>query len=443
MVFVIRDHILIESVFSIVSELSKPIKSEQMSSTEYNNYIESAHFEECANSNPIDLSRRRDSVETRKTPSPSDSSMFGSSSPSMLNDSPSTASLNNNNNNSGSRSVGGGSSSHSAILSSARSRSDTPTHHYQSPAYMQQFRHSSAAFYPYQSKRDESPSPPDTLTAAMHHRHMHDYAGVTAAAAPNSPEEINPYILHAVALQQKLVQSQILERPSSNDSSTAANINIPATITSNSTVFPMVMGRDGKLSRPFKAYPRDPLSISASLTATDSILDRTSTEKFFAFRKQMLEQIHAANGGHPTISNPKMRRTSAKAFADNIPAGIPDADQQQQQQRERERERERELLMQQQHQQQEGQNNALSDSSSNGGGSNGKNSTHKDSAYFERRKKNNAAAKKSRDRRRIKEDEIAIRAAYFEREATELRYELEATKRQLAQFMAQSHSSMA
>lgn len=408
-----------------------------MSSTEYNNYMESAHFEECANSNPIDLSRRRDSVETRKTPSPSDSSMFSSSSPSILNDSPSTASLNNNNNNSGSRSVGGG-SSHSAILSSARSRSDTPTHHYQSPAYMQQFRHSSATFYPYQSKRDESPSPPDTLTAAMHHRHMHDFAEVSAAAsAQNTADEINPYILHAVALQQKLVQSQILERPSSNDSSTAASINIPATITSNSAAFPMVMGRDGKLSRPFKAYPRDPLSISASLTATDSILDRTSTEEFFAFRKQMLEQIHAANGGHPTISNPKMRRTSAKAFVDNIAATIPDVEQQQQ----RERERDRELLMQQQHQQQEGQNNALSDSSSNGG--NGKNSTHKDSAYFERRKKNNAAAKKSRDRRRIKEDEIAIRAAYFEREATKLRYELEATKRQLAQFMSQSHSSMA
>lgn len=303
---------------------------------------------------------------------------------------------------------------------------------------MQPFRHSQAAFYPYQSKRDESPSPPDTHTAAMHHRHMHDYGGVNAAVAQNGADEINPYILHAVALQQKLVQSQILERPSSNDSSTAASNNIPAMITTNSTAFPMVMGRDGKLSRPFKAYPRNPLSISASLAATDSILDRTSTEKFFAFRKQMLEQIHAANGGHPTISNPKMRRTSAKAFVDNIP----DNDQQQQQQKQQQQ-HERELMMQQQQQQQEIQNNAMSDSSSNGGGSNGKNSTHKDSAYFERRKKNNAAAKKSRDRRRIKEDEIAIRAAYFENENIELRCELEAMKRQLAHFMSQSHSSMA
>lgn len=400
--------------------------------------MEAAHFDECANSNPIDLSRRRDSVETRKTPSPSDSSMFSSSSPSILNDSPSTASLNiNNNNNSGSRSVGGGSggSSNNAVHSSARPRSDTPTHHYQSAAYMQQFRHSPAAFYPYQSKRDESPSPPDTITAAMHHRHMHEYAGVGTAVPQNSADEINPYILQAVALQQKLVHSQILERPSSNDSSTAANISIPAAITSTSTPFPMVMGRDGKLSRPFKAYPRDPLSITASLTATESVIDRNSTEKFIAFRKQMLEQIYAANGGHATVSNPKMRRTSTKSFVENISTTIPDVDPQQQQQQ-----RECESLIQQQRQQQESQNNTLSDSSSNGGGSNGKNSIHKDSAYYERRKKNNAAAKKSRDRRRNKEDEIAIRAAYFERENIELRYELEATKRQLAQFMAQSHS---
>lgn len=199
----------------------------------------------------------------------------------------------------------------------------------------------------------------------------------------------------------------------------------------------MVVGRDGKLSRPFKAYPRDPLSITASLSAADSILDRASNEKYIAFRKQMMEQIHAANGGHPTITNPKMRRTSAKTFGDNIAASLSDVDQQQQQQH-----RERELSLQQQHQQQESQNNALSDSSSNGGGSMGNSSMHKDSAYFERRKKNNAAAKKSRDRRRQKEDEIAVRAAFLERENYELKCELEVTKRQLAQFLSQSHNGL-
>ncbi|GLH13053.1 Protein giant [Gryllus bimaculatus] len=38
----------------------------------------------------------------------------------------------------------------------------------------------------------------------------------------------------------------------------------------------------------------------------------------------------------------------------------------------------------------------------------------KDSAYYERRRRNNEAAKRSRDARRAKEDEVAIRAAFLE-----------------------------
>lgn len=44
----------------------------------------------------------------------------------------------------------------------------------------------------------------------------------------------------------------------------------------------------------------------------------------------------------------------------------------------------------------------------------------KDEAYLEKRKKNNAAAKRSRDARKRKEDEIAIRAAYLENKVTML-----------------------
>ncbi len=48
----------------------------------------------------------------------------------------------------------------------------------------------------------------------------------------------------------------------------------------------------------------------------------------------------------------------------------------------------------------------------------------KDAAYWERRRKNNEAAKRSRDARRAKEHEVAIRCQYLEQECARLRLEL-------------------
>ena len=48
----------------------------------------------------------------------------------------------------------------------------------------------------------------------------------------------------------------------------------------------------------------------------------------------------------------------------------------------------------------------------------------KDDRYWERRRKNNMAAKRSRDARRAKENQIAIRAAFLERENKALAQEL-------------------
>ncbi|XP_052863250.1 protein giant [Anopheles cruzii] len=195
--------------------------------------------------------------------------------------------------------------------------------------------------------------------------------------------------------------------------------------------YPMVVGRDGKLSRPFKAYPRDPLSLAAGFVASDTILDTNSAEKYNLFRKRMLEQIHAANGGQPTVSNPKMRRlalpgsdddsidsshhsdddvtrSTASSVAGNAPTSVAVV----------------------------GTANTATTTCSGAipplVESDGTTGSGKDSAYYERRKKNNAAAKKSRDRRRIKEDEIAIRAAFLERENIELKFELAAARKQLA-----------
>ncbi|XP_011642314.1 thyrotroph embryonic factor [Pogonomyrmex barbatus] len=57
----------------------------------------------------------------------------------------------------------------------------------------------------------------------------------------------------------------------------------------------------------------------------------------------------------------------------------------------------------------------------------------KDAAYWERRKKNNEAAKRSRDARKLKEDELAIRAAFLEQENREL-------KTLLAKYVQMVHS---
>ena len=48
----------------------------------------------------------------------------------------------------------------------------------------------------------------------------------------------------------------------------------------------------------------------------------------------------------------------------------------------------------------------------------------KDEKYWVRRRKNNTAAKRSRDARRVKENQIAMRASFLEKEASTLREEL-------------------
>ncbi|CAG9760422.1 unnamed protein product [Ceutorhynchus assimilis] len=54
----------------------------------------------------------------------------------------------------------------------------------------------------------------------------------------------------------------------------------------------------------------------------------------------------------------------------------------------------------------------------------------KDDRYWERRRKNNLAAKRSRDARRMKENQIALRAGYLEKENIGLRRELERMKKE-------------
>ncbi|XP_077984088.1 thyrotroph embryonic factor-like [Glandiceps talaboti] len=55
----------------------------------------------------------------------------------------------------------------------------------------------------------------------------------------------------------------------------------------------------------------------------------------------------------------------------------------------------------------------------------------KDDKYWERRKKNNFAAKRSRDARRVKENQIAIRASFLEKENNAFRDELSGYKKEV------------
>lgn len=69
----------------------------------------------------------------------------------------------------------------------------------------------------------------------------------------------------------------------------------------------------------------------------------------------------------------------------------------------------------------------------------------KDEKYWCRRKKNNVAAKRSRDARRIKENQIALRAAFLEQENTQLKTEnqkLKAEMKEMKKRMAQLESVM-
>lgn len=55
----------------------------------------------------------------------------------------------------------------------------------------------------------------------------------------------------------------------------------------------------------------------------------------------------------------------------------------------------------------------------------------KDEKYWSRRHKNNEAAKRSRDARRLKENQISVRAAYLERENAALRQEVAEMRKEL------------
>ncbi|XP_071455144.1 protein giant [Hetaerina americana] len=177
-----------------------------------------------------------------------------------------------------------------------------------------------------------------------------------------------------------------------------------------------------KVTRPFKAYPKDPLTLTVGVSTTESLLGQASNEAYVEFRKQMLRQVAATKARRPT---PLQQSPGQQQSGAEDPASHPSGET---------------LAENPESQQQMAQSSASSgdeEGSSVGGKKRTRTSSEssgapysvvKDAAYWERRRKNNEAAKRSRDARRAKEDEIAIRAAFLEQENLKLKYEVAALR---------------
>lgn len=308
------------------------------------------------NEAPIDLSRVCDSVETRTTPSPYNSSGCEENSPYRLNESPISLT-------SSQQSSRNYSTEHTQSCNDSASLTHYQSHPFQQQHYSLSHGHESTGFT-HKKHRLSLPTQPN-----LHH-------SLCKRSINNIDDEINSNIQHAVALQQNMQTSSV--------ATVLKNDKLP------SNEYTVMMGHDGKLERPFKAYEKE-----------SSVIDFNS-DRFNIFRQQMLKEMNLS--GFP-ISNPNMRRTPNKSEHQNMDTEM------------------------------ELQADCISDASSSNGPSNTKSEMVKDLAYYERRKKNNEAAKKSRDRRKMKEDEIAIRIAFLEQENFQLKIELAAAKRQVELFL--------
>ena len=154
----------------------------------------------------------------------------------------------------------------------------------------------------------------------------------------------------------------------------------------------LLRNKHGKPTRPFKAYPRDPLSFplgiySPLVPSSDNILNvlASTTEDFSKQFRKRIQQAHERLSTRPKDSPTKGASQEKMPSPSSTPTIIPPK------KRYRPNTPPPEIstsnLSQQMHQ--EGDT--------------------KDEAYWERRRKNNEAAKRSRDARRAKEDEIALR----------------------------------
>lgn len=268
-------------------------------------------------------------------------------------------------------------------------------------------------------------------------------ASATTATPSSMLRNIKSEDVHMTPLSPGSSHDGSSKSPTTNQTSaTLAPANPPTTPSSSATLNAL------KSTRPFKAFPRDPLVIAANFAATDVLLDNPRVERYTEYRKRVLEQIRSCNGGARTVTNPKMRRMNSRRNS-NTSSNAPEGGSSENEERHGGGADESSDCDSSyaggQADKVSSSANGYNEDSNNNQSSQNKSATFasnnsssggqiKDAAYYERRRKNNAAAKKSRDRRRIKEDEIAIRAAYLERQNIELLCQIDALKAQLAAY---------
>ncbi|XP_060077129.1 uncharacterized protein LOC132556710 [Ylistrum balloti] len=218
----------------------------------------------------------------------------------------------------------------------------------------------------------------------------------------------------------------------------------------NSLVDPRVPQQNG--SRPFKAYPKDPLSLSMGAYGLSNGLSpfhgidgsmlqalNITGEEFMEMYKKQLQSLrdrdhNGSNGGnysestsksstHASLPSSSVINTNNSSFSNgsmnssptigNSPPSFPVPSSSVNMEITATGRKRPKTLPEEQ----------------------------KDEAYWERRRKNNDAAKRSRDARRAKEDQIAIRAALLEQENLKLRVEVAALKTETAKLRCMLYNS--
>lgn len=211
--------------------------------------------------------------------------------------------------------------------------------------------------------------------------------------------------------------------PKSNQQLVSSMIQNLQTSPTTTTNFPFLLtNKNGKPTRPFKAYPREPLMLplgfcSNSTNEQNAILaevaSRTASnrKRLIQTQDRLKQRLHSqqqslssthfiSSNGTQILQPPKKRhRMIDDSIVNEDKPKINDNNQDE------------------------------------------INGNVKDDAYWERRRKNNEAAKRSRDARRAKEDEIALRAAILEQENIKLRLELSQLKQETAKLRCMVHTS--
>ncbi|CAF0737756.1 unnamed protein product [Adineta ricciae] len=190
--------------------------------------------------------------------------------------------------------------------------------------------------------------------------------------------------------------------------------------------FPFLLtNKNGKPTRPFKAYPRDPLMLPLGFCPNTPSSEQTNlltdAGSYSTFNRKRLAQTQERLKHRLQQQQQQQQQQQSTHFISSSGTQIL------QPPKKRHRAMENSMLNEEKpsaKDEHDDDNHAI-----------------KDEAYWERRRKNNEAAKRSRDARRAKEDEIALRAAILEQENIKLRLELSQLKQETAKLRCMVHTS--